>query len=554
MKFNLSKFKKISEGEDHTVLKHPEGHTIQIDHTKLHPGMKAQLKKLPLAMEEGGQVPSQEQPLDMMPNAPQQQAQPNENDQRFQTLQASMQGKPVFDQNLGTMVFPNEQRYGDAVTNASLTQLRTDAEKQSNERQAATQEAVSHIQNQKLQAAKQLEQYKKAGVSAPQELVDQASVKIPVEEGAQMAGVPSQAQQLSNIALTAPVQTAQAPGTEAALAGYYNPYTAEANAAIRQTRDLEALKGHVATSYQQVQGELANTMKDIQANHINPAQYLESQDIAHKVTTAIGLVLGGMGGALAHQENPALKFLNSQIERNVQAQVAGMQSKQNLLGAQLNQLGNIKDATEMNMAIQNGLLAAKFQEAASRLNDPFQKMKAMEMVQYYQNRANGHAQGVAARSGARNASQGGVNPAIMINFMVPKERQAEAFKELQSMQELGAARNEAMDAFNQLSTINTPAGKLNPQSYQRISALRDPVVLKLARDAAGRVNEYELPGIIALFPSAVDNDATLKLKRNKLEAFLQQKMHAPILDGFGINYKPQMSAGTPNAKVNPGYK
>lgn len=62
---DLSKFKKISEGEDKTTLQHPDGHEINIAHSALTKKMREELKKLPgikpVMMARGGE--SQIQPV-----------------------------------------------------------------------------------------------------------------------------------------------------------------------------------------------------------------------------------------------------------------------------------------------------------------------------------------------------------------------------------------------------------------------------------------------------------------------------------------------------------
>jgi hypothetical protein len=57
MKFDVTKFKKIKSDEKQSVLEHPDGHTIVIEHDKLRPEIKKVLDKIPLQhFAEGGMV------------------------------------------------------------------------------------------------------------------------------------------------------------------------------------------------------------------------------------------------------------------------------------------------------------------------------------------------------------------------------------------------------------------------------------------------------------------------------------------------------------------
>jgi hypothetical protein len=42
----LDKFKKVHEADDHTILRHPDGHEIKVLHKSLSPKNMAQIKDL----------------------------------------------------------------------------------------------------------------------------------------------------------------------------------------------------------------------------------------------------------------------------------------------------------------------------------------------------------------------------------------------------------------------------------------------------------------------------------------------------------------------------
>lgn len=112
-----------------------------------------------------------------------------------------------------------------------------------------------------------------------------------------------------------------------------------------------------------VRDNIDNVTKDILNNHINPNQYLENMSTGKKISTAIGLVLGGMGAATAGGSNPAMDFLNKQIERNLQAQQANISNKHNLLSALERQYGDKMTAANMFRAIDANVMASKMEQA-----------------------------------------------------------------------------------------------------------------------------------------------------------------------------------------------
>lgn len=56
MNLDLSKFKKIGSSKTHTIMQHPDGHTIHISHEAIKPAVKKDLKGLPDKFADGGEV------------------------------------------------------------------------------------------------------------------------------------------------------------------------------------------------------------------------------------------------------------------------------------------------------------------------------------------------------------------------------------------------------------------------------------------------------------------------------------------------------------------
>lgn len=126
--------------------------------------------------------------------------------------------------------------------------------------------------------------------------------------------------------------------------------------------------------------DINQVTQDIHNNHINPNQYLENMSAGHKISTAIGLFLGGVGSGVTGQPNPAMAFLNSQIERDLNAQRANSDNKTTLLGALERQYGNQIVAANMFKAIRSNTLANQLGQAAATAQGPMAQAQAQQGI------------------------------------------------------------------------------------------------------------------------------------------------------------------------------
>ena len=134
------------------------------------------------------------------------------------------------------------------------------------------------------------------------------------------------------------------------------------------------------TSKQQLFGEYDNFIKDVQNQHIDPNHYWASKSTGAKVATGLGLILGGIGGGLTHQGNPALEFLQNNINRDIEAQKANLGKSENLLSANLKQFGNLRDATDMTRVMQQGIVLNQLKSLEAQSTDPVAKARAQQNI------------------------------------------------------------------------------------------------------------------------------------------------------------------------------
>lgn len=107
-------------------------------------------------------------------------------------------------------------------------------------------------------------------------------------------------------------------------------------------------QANIENVYKQLQDETNKLYGDINSGKINPNHFMEQMSAPKKTLSGLGLVLGGMGaGMLGSAENPAMRFINSQIDRDIDAQKASFGNKKTILGAYENLFGQGVTATNL---------------------------------------------------------------------------------------------------------------------------------------------------------------------------------------------------------------
>lgn len=139
-----------------------------------------------------------------------------------------------------------------------------------------------------------------------------------------------------------------------------------ATAAHTQQQDLQRIEDQRKALTTDTLHDMQTTMQDIKDGAIQPNHYLENKSVPGKIATALGLMLGGYGAGLTHGPNMAQQFLQSQIDRDLEAQKANLNSKHTLLGALQTKYKDINTASEMQRGISNLKYASHLQELAAK--------------------------------------------------------------------------------------------------------------------------------------------------------------------------------------------
>jgi hypothetical protein len=570
MRMNMSHFKKVSEDANTAVLKHPNGHEIRVAKKGLSKKLSNDLSKLPIHLEEGGQIQEldPQSPAQMQSEEPKRNPwedaqsssqQPSSPQQAYELAKQDLSKDPngLFGVMPPGLPLPPEDKRGDLIESAAL-------QKAKEFNQVKGQEQVSDRKD-LFQTQAAIKQYEQAGVQPPQDLVAKqaelqgkegavppaptnynlASLQLSPDKGAEQPQQPSaQMPNMMSSALMPAMNYEQGMMNEARAA--QSQGNAIALAAKQQQADMNSAKQWYQNRYDALDAERNALRKDISANHVDPNRYISNMSTGAKVVNAFAMVLGGMGAALTHGQNPAMEFLKSSIDNDIKAQQFNMDKKNNLLSENLRQFGNLKDATDMTRLMTGEMYLSKMRQAEGEAMGPLAKARMQQAAAKFEMEYMVPLQQqMAMRQGLMAGHQNGqVNPAFLITYsgMIPKEQQGEALKQLKEQQELQATKQRVLDAMQQVYKLNSGGNRFTSpiRSRNEINGILEPIKLELARKLAGRVSEYELNSMAKALNNFTDDPKSLQTKMDQISGIFDSQMHFPLLDMAGITPQKQM--------------
>ncbi len=520
-RLNYKNFKKVHEDAHSATLQHPEGHQIKIAKGPLSDHIKKQLGALPFA--NGGEVSARSgKKLDPTGNVIDE-INPVENETYAKERPTpKVEAKPVADEST-MQALKHAFGYADGGEVDHPMSLPPEAQSQ--------QDVTSQLASM-------------PGLQQPQEVASQGPVNQPIPQAApqapmnpdMMRNFPQEAMQQAQAGIVGQAQTESNLGKQEAQA-------------IQKNRVNEAqINAMHQEKQQQLISEIDAVVKDVKDQKIDPNHFWNERSTLGKASTAIGLILGGMGSGLTGGPNPALQFLNQQIDRDIEGQRMQMGQKMNMLSALQHQLGNNQDATNMAKAMQAGVYASQMLEAAAKSKDPMAMARAQQANAQILSQYGPMVQQTAMRQSIlQGMKQGGIEPEKAVPYLVPEPHQKEVYSEIKKAQDVNQLEKPILENFDKAAKENTILktgfGKLRtPVSIQTLEAMALPMI----HDQEGRVNEYEMKTLQELMPQPGDTDAKIAGKRQGWINFMHQKQATPTANSFGIQV-PKSNVG----KFNP---
>lgn len=384
MKLDLSRCKKISSDEKSTTFKNPAGHKVVVVHAALSPSERKKVKEFSTKYQDseeeikgyavGGEVEKEEKKSWV----PEWMSKPGHQiiSEKLAQENAPKISREVAEMSMADPNSPLARDYPGELQNAA--------------KYYGLPAAVG-TQSRDPAVATMAPQQELAQPSAPT-LAPQAAQSL----APQPQEIPQQSLQVGNYgnALLGDINKARGAANE-----YANAATQQAQMEMDAAKQQEQFFQKASEDYTQKFGslnnELKNAISDWQQGHVNPERYMESMSSGKKVATAIGLILGGMGSGLTGQENAAQKFLQQQIDRDIESQKNSIGNKESLVSAYFKQFGNLKEATDMAFAVQTGIYGAKLRQAATKTTSPKAKMDALSAAIELETKASDQIQKIA---------------------------------------------------------------------------------------------------------------------------------------------------------------
>lgn len=335
----------------------------------------------------------------------------------------------------------------------------------------------------------------------------------------------------------------------------------QANAYQKQLEDLTNLQTEAQKNRDQWAGEIQNVAHDVMNSHIDPNRFMASKSTWEKISTGLGLILGGIGGGLTHQQNPALQFLNNQISNDIEAQKANLGKQDNLLGHMMRQYGNITEAENATRIHMMAMMQGQLGKIAGQNAGPLAKANATQLTGQINQQLAPMVEQASMRSavfrGMQNQQgqgQGGVNPAVAIRMIItdPKD-QEQATKELAKYQETEKLRANLKKSFNDIRS-QALNGAFSPED--RNSAIQTHAG-PLAKIMEGRFNLEESKNqIAAIMPAkyGLESRATENKKYGRIDDLLDTNVSYPTLEKYGIDRILKKHINPTPIATTPGFK
>lgn len=603
MKNDMDGFKRTGSDAKTMTLRHPKGHEIKVATNALSKAMRDKLMSLPQHFVDGGQVaPAGAAPADnmVMSQGPQQPGpQPIVINVGPQGPAIQPQQGPVVPQQ-PLQIAPEQYAMAERLAALQPQNQRTaNFDPASDEGQQQIQDQsqdyvynnaldqrenqMAKAEQQKAQAQKVMERYQH-GVERAQQLgmpappVTQAvsnaqsllskelsqstgggaqSLSDPARPGLQSGLTPQQqVQQQADMTGSSTTEKYLTQGIGMQQAGLFGEAKAagdlgKAQAGIydQERAALSDVNKRREVNLAKYRAESDAFMKDYADGHVDPNRYMGSLSTREKFQTTIGLILGGMGGGLLHQENAALKYLNQLIDRDVDAQKFSMDKKMNLYKANLQRFGTEDAATSATVAQLKDIFAVDLNKAAANAQGPLQAARAQAASGKLIAENAATFGSIAAKKAIQQSMQstpGGqqADPSSTIRQqrmagLISETQENKMHEQLGEAQKLVKVRDNVLSAFEQIAKINTPSNwAANPvQTRSQIDAIKGPVVAGLSKETAGRFTEQDASLLDSAFSGKFDNEKTIDLKRNRIEHLISEKMNFPQLDAYRIPWR-----------------
>lgn len=312
----------------------------------------------------------------------------------------------------------------------------------------------------------------------------------------------------------------------------------------KHEQDMQAINQQGQQMAAQHQAETQALIDDMKNGHIDPKSYMNHMSSGQKVSTAIGLILGGIGGGIDRSgQNPALEFLNKQIDHDINAQIENRNNKNTIFNAMEKQYGNKKDALNMTHAFYLAKLQNDINTAAAKSGNQLAIARAQQLSGPIQQKL----QELHLQTGMRQAAMGGnggqADPALLVRYLVPPEHQKEVFDSVDKGRNARSLAPKIMAAFDKGSSRNPVTAAQGRREFEGLINTTVTDLTGTARQAEfDSIHNNMSPSGFTALPG--ENES----KRRTILEYLGSKAAASAAKGYGIDLdKFQSTAPLPSS-------
>jgi hypothetical protein len=518
MKIDFKRFKKVHSNEHATTLEHKDGHHIRIAHNALSKENKEELDAVPM-MAEGGDVPQLGAYEDASnfnfdnPNGPELRAPASEAPHDYSDVPGVGAWAAQGMQNVYTPGEGADARFSPKSLD-DTSMIGGFASKEANAEQSSI-------------AKKGAE---KVDISSPKietELFTQKSGALPAQDSSGYAhGI---ADVKAGLRAGAKAQELQA--------------GMELQAANDNIVKQQEMQQNYQNSYNELEQSRKDLMLDIKNGHIDPNHYMSSMSDGGRIATAIGMLMGGIGGGANGTSNPAMDFLNKQIDRDIESQKSTLNSKHTLLSATMQQFGNLKDATQMARVYQTDIYKGKLEQAMATAKSPMAKAALQKAIGELDMITAPILQEMSQKKAIMAGLQSGAaSPAQAVSILVPKEQRAEAYKELSNLENSHKAVKDIDTYAKKMNELQTVKGRASWGAGSEIDSMNTQVMGAM-HSILGTLSDSDkkLAEANTIFLSDPPNVRASKISQLKQLA-LKAGTATPVLDSVGMNLRKPSDA------------
>lgn len=329
----------------------------------------------------------------------------------------------------------------------------------------------------------------------------------------------------------------------------------EAQAADAYMNEINTINADTQQKIAANMAQRQQLMKDYNDGKVDPKRLWNSKTDLGRISTAIGVLLGGIGSGMAGGDNPALTYLQKQIDADIDAQKAELGKKENLLTALQQEYGDINTAAQMARVIKMDQYKLMIDKAASQTKDPIAKARALQLSAKFDAENAATIQTIAQRQAVMGAAKSGrLSPEQQIQFL-PKEQQEQARKALAEYAQIEATKKSINDSLEAQYSLQSTGNRL----FSPISTGKQLDAQRLAPFVVGK----EVFGSLAseereIFKNAaevgyLDSSKDKDTRKQVMSKMLDPKAAAArkTLESMGIFLSPSISTTTPVQGMKP---